>query len=286
MLSRYAMSFGGGMIGGALFQANNKWETRNIPKAIKDMNESDRSKLTYLLAQGRGSEIKEYYKKLHDKGLLGDTNLSSSKLKTTINLEGVEEVVAETAERGQSQNDFVYNALLRHIDYIEELLADEKMKVPTDVSIKMALSNINPEKDNDKMLRAQVLNLAMENSGFLNEFNRLASEIVKTRASLEEIYNQTPSGDSDSEKKDRAEKLKANETVKQLTERLKQLRKRRDDILAGKWNWYYVGQGLFALDEDTNKYFFNLTKDKFSQVMYGRMYNDLTPDQKEYFERD
>lgn len=43
---------------------------------------------------------------------------------------------------------------------------------------------------------------------------------------------------------------------------------------------------MFALDEDTNKYFFNLTKDKFSQVMYGRMYNDLTPDQKEHFERD
>ena len=286
MLSRYAMSFGGGMIGGALFQANNKWETRNIPKAIKEMNESDRAKMTYLLAQGRGAEIKAYYKKLHDKGLLGDPNLSASKLKTTVNLEGVEEVIAESAEKGQSQNDFVYNALLRHVDYLEELLADEKMKVPAEVSLKMALGNITPEKGDEKMLRAQVLNLAMENSGFLNEFNRLASEIVKTRAALEEIYSKNPHGDSEAEKKDHAEKLKANETVKQLTEKLKQLRKRRDDILAGKYNWYYVGQGLFALDEDTNKYFFNLTKDKFSQVMYGRMYNDLTPNQKEHFERD
>ena len=198
------------------------------------MSESDIAKMTYLLAQGRGSEIKAYYKKLHDKGLLGDPNLSASKLRTTINLDGVEEVIAESAEKGQSQNDFVYNALLRHVDYIEELLTDEKMKVPTDVSLKMALGNITPEKGNEKLLRAQVLNLAMENSGFLNELNRLATEIVKTRAALEEIYNQNPSGDSESEKKDAAEKLKANETVKNLTERLKKLRKRRDDIFAGK----------------------------------------------------
>ena len=180
-------------------------------------------------------KIKAYYKKLHDKGLLGDPNLSASKLKTTVNLEGVEEVIAESAEKDQSQNDFVYNALLRHIDYLEELLADEKMKVPAEVSLKMALGNITPEKGDEKILRAQVLNLAMENSGFLNEFNRLASEIVKTRAALEEIYSKNPHGDSEAEKKDHAEKLKSNETVKQLTEKLKQLRKRRDDILAGKY---------------------------------------------------
>ena len=286
MLSRYAMSFGGGVIGGALFQANNAWETRNIPKSIKNLNESDLSKLTYLIAEGRTAEIKAYYKKLHDKGLLGDPNLSSSKLKTTVNLDGVEEVIAESAEKNQSQNDFVYNALIRHIDYIENLLADEKMKVPTDVHVKMALGQIAPKTGEDKMLRAQVINLALENSGFFNEFNRLANQIVKTRAALEEIYANNPSGDSEAEKKDNTEKLKANETVKELTEKLKKLRKRRDDILDGKLNWYFVGQGLFALDEDTNKYFLNVTKDKFSQVMYGRMYNDLTPNQKERFEED
>lgn len=286
MLSRYAMSFGGGVIGGALFQGNHAWETRNIPKSIKNLNESDLSKLTYLIAEGRTSEIKAYYKKLHDKGLLGDANLSASKLKTTVNLEGVEEVIAESAEKNQSQNDFVYNALIRHIDYIENLLADEKMKIPTDVHLKMAVGQIAPKTGEDKMLRAQVINLALENSGLFNEFNRLANQIVKTRAALEEIYANNPSGDSESEKKDNAEKLKVNETVKELTEKLKKLRKRRDDILDGKLNWYFVGQGLFALDEDTNKYFLNVTKDKFSQVMYGRMYNDLTPNQKERFEED
>lgn len=285
--SRYAMSFGGGMIGGALFQANNKWEMRNVPKAVRDMDEKDLSKLTYLIAQGRTDEIKAYYKKLHNKGLLGDSNLSSSKLKTTINLDGVEETIAESAERNESQNDFVYNALLRHIDYIENLLADEKMKVPTEVHAKMLFGQIAPKSsENNKLLRAQVLNLALENSGFFNEFNRLANQIVQTRTELESIYNETPAGDTDAAKKERAENFNANERVKQLTERLNKLRARRDEILEGKWNWYYVGQGLFALDEDTNKYFLNLTKNKFSQIMYGRMYDDLTFNQKEEFERD
>ena len=78
--SRYAMAFVGGTIGGALFQANHTWETRNIPKWVKDAENSDLSKFTYLIAQGRSKEIRDYYKKLHEKGLLGDSNLSASKL--------------------------------------------------------------------------------------------------------------------------------------------------------------------------------------------------------------
>lgn len=285
--SRYGMAFVGGTIGGALFQANHAWETRAIPQWIKDAENGDLAQFTYLIAEGRGGEIKEYYKKLHDKGLLGDSNLSSSKLRTTTGIKGVDETVAESAEKGQSQNDFVYNALLRQVDYIENILKDERFAYPEETVRAMALMGITP-KDGDEahLLKAQILNLSSVNSGFFNEFNTLATKVVKVRAELETLYASESKGETDSEKKASADKLKNNERVKELTEELKQLRKKRDEILEGKLNWYFAGQGLFVLDDDTNRGFLSMTKDKFAQLTFKKAISDLTDYEKERLEEE
>lgn len=285
--SRYAMAFAGGTIGGALFQANHAWETRNVPKFIKDIDNSDLSKFTYLVAQGRGDEIKAYYKKLHDKGLLGDSNLSSSKLRTTTGIKGVDEVISESAEKGGSQNDFVYNALLRQVDYIENVLKDERFAYPESVALSMAVSGIEPkDQEESHLLKAQILNVAGVNSGFFNEFNALATRTVKIRSELESIYAEAEKGETDAERKANAKKVESNTRVKELTEELKNIRKQRDEILEGKRNWYFAGQGLFVLDEDTHRGFLTVTKDKFSQLMYNKTINDLTKYEKEKLKED
>lgn len=285
--ARYGMSFVGGTIGGALFQANHAWETRNVPKWIKDADNSDLSKLTYLVAQGRGQEIKDYYKKLKNQGLLGDPNLSGSKLRTTVNIKGVDETIAESAEQGQSQNDLVYDALLRQIDYIENVLQDERFAYPEETLQAMALMGIAPkDQEESHLLKAQILNLSLINSGFFNEFNLLATRTVKVRSELETILNEQAQGETDSEKKANADKLKNNEKVKELTEELKKIRKRRDEILEGKHNWYFAGQGLFVLDDASNRGFLSVTKDKFAQLMYNKTISDLTDYEKEKLDED
>jgi hypothetical protein len=124
------------------------------------------SKLTYLVAQGRGQEIKDYYKKLKNQGLLGDPNLSGSKLRTTVNIKGVDETIAESAEQGQSQNDLVYDALLRQIDYIENVLQDERFAYPEETLQAMALMGITPkDQEESNLLKAQILNLSLVKSG-------------------------------------------------------------------------------------------------------------------------
>ena len=285
--SRYGMAFVGGTIGGALFQANHAWETRSVPDWVKNAESSDLSKLTYLIAQGRTKEIKEYYKKLHDEGLLGDQNLSASKLRTTVNINGVDETIAESAESGQSQNDFIYNALLRQIDYIENILQDERFAFPESTLQEMALLGITPkDREESNLLKAQILNLSLVNSGFFNEFNALAARAVKLRAELQTIYNEHSSGETDSEKRANADDLKNNEKVKAITEELTEIRKKRDEILNGNLNWYFAGQGLFVLDSETSRWFLNMTKEKFSQVRYNKKMSDLTDYEKEKLEED
>ena len=61
---RYLTSFVGGTLGGAMFQANNKWEKLLFGNATSKMDEDELSQLTYLIAEGRGNDIKKYYKKL------------------------------------------------------------------------------------------------------------------------------------------------------------------------------------------------------------------------------
>ena len=284
---RYAMAFAGGTIGGALFQANHAWETRNIPKFIKEMDNNDMAKFTYLIAEGRGNEIREYYKKLHDKGLLGDSNLSASKLRTTTGIKGVDEIVAESAEKGGSQNDYVYQSLLRQVDYIENILKDERFAYPEELIRTMAFVGIDPkDQEESHLLRAQILNVASVNSGFFNEFNRLATRTVKVRSELESLYADSEKGETDAERKANADKIKSNQRVKELTEELKDLRKQRDEILEGKRNWYFVGQGLFVLDEGSNRGFLTTTKDKFAQLMFNKTTSDLTDYEKERLEEE
>lgn len=284
---RYAMAFAGGTIGGALFQANHAWETRNVPKFIKEMDNNDMAKFTYLIAEGRGNEIREYYKKLHDKGLLGDSNLSASKLRTTTGIKGVDEVIAESAEKGGSQNDYVYQSLLRQVDYIENILQDERFAYPEETIQAMAMMGIEPKDEEEAhLLKAQILNLASINSGFFNEFNRLATRTVKVRSELESLYADAEKGETDAERKANADKVKSNQRVKELTEELKDLRKQRDEILEGKRNWYFVGQGLFVLDEGSNRGFLTTTKDKFAQLMFNKTTGDLTDYEKERLEEE
>lgn len=127
---RYLQAFVGGFGGGAIFHGINRIQKgKDLKVDLKKMDENSLRELSYIIAQGRGQEIKDYYKKLHKKGLLGSTTLSGTKFETITNADGTTEEKAQTAVQGESQNDIVYEALIQHIDYIEGMMEDEGIKV-------------------------------------------------------------------------------------------------------------------------------------------------------------
>lgn len=278
---RYLTSFVGGTIGGAMFQANNKWEKLLFGNATQHLKDDEFSQLTYLIAEGRGNEIKKYYKKLHDRGLLGSSDLSGSKFQTVDGLDG-SKVVAEGSNNGKTQNDMVYEILCRHVDYIESLLSSEGMKIPEKTLETIVTKGIRTSENfQTRTLKAQILNESLVNSGFYNEWNRLGNAIVKKRAELDAVLGI----ESDAEARS-SEPKEPNLKAEQIIKELKELREKRDAILNGDYNSYYVRQGLFVLDDTTNKHFIDLSLEKYTQAVLKKKFEDLTKEQQDEIRRD
>jgi hypothetical protein len=179
------MSFIGGAIGGGIFNAAHDFQLRGQSDIIKALDESDLAKMTYLIAEGRTQELRDYVTKLYKKGLLGDSNLSGSKSQIVEDIDGSGNLVFESG--GKSQNDLIYEQMMRHIDYIDTIVSQEGLKLPEEYVMQMIAAGINPKDFNSKTFTARILNLAMITGGFLSDVDKLRVDILKYRADLESL---------------------------------------------------------------------------------------------------
>ena len=281
ILTRYGMAFGGGMIGGALFQGFGKWEKMLNPHLATMESMPDLEKMTYLIAEGRGDDIRKYVRQWQKKGRLGSTNLSAAE-GHTLTLPGKAGEWVANVDSSLTQNDAVAQAMYNYVDYIENLLAEEGLMNIAQKAPKI-LADI-PEDLNDAAKKATIINLIGAQSGMLRDLNRLSTKIVKKRAELDKISESIKAqktNDSKEEVQSVNEKLTNNQQIKQLQTELAQLRAERDQILNGERNSFYVGRGLFNLDEGVAKQFLNLSKEDFAQNSYGVNYGSLTTEQKQ-----
>ena len=133
MMSRYAMSAAGGAIGGAVFnlqgKVENKLFNKNASRADEiDANSDGFKQLIYLHRQGKGDAIRKELTRLHDKGRLASTNLSAEGAKI-VTEGGKTKLVYQSAEKGKSQNDAVYNQINSYMDWIEDTMKEEGLKI-------------------------------------------------------------------------------------------------------------------------------------------------------------
>ena len=280
-LSRYAMAFGGGVLGGAIFQMHGKWDEFLNNKFLENTEIEDLAKLTYMIAEGRANEIRGYYRKWHKEGRLGSTNLGS-KFETIESVKG-KEVVSEAVSDGLSHNDIVFNALMQQVDLIEQILSEEQLKV----NEKTLGEILKMNGDARGMALADTFVKSGIMGSLLNEFNRLGTQIVKKRARLNQLLIESEKvGDTSESKEETKKAIKNNSEIKQIEEELKILREQRDAILKGERNDYYMGQILFVMNDELNKHFVRLTKDNFAQSKLGKRYDSLNDAEKDLLDED
>ena len=280
-LSRYAMAFGGGVLGGAVFQMHGKWDDFLHNKFLENTEIEDLSKLVYMVAEGRAGEIRDYFRKWHKEGRLGSTNLGS-KFETIESVKG-KEIVSEAVKNGLSHNDIVFNALMSQIDLIEQILSEEQLKVN-----ERTLGEIlKMHGDARGMALADTFVKSGIMGSFLNEFNRLGTQIVKKRAELNQLVaREDRAGDTAESRSETERAIRNNAEIKKVEEELDILRKKRDSILNGEQNDYYMGQILFVMNDDLNKHFVKLTKDNFAQSKLHKRYDALTDAEKALLDDD
>ena len=280
-LARYAMAFGGGTLGGALFQVHGKWDQMLHNEFLENTDIEDLSKLTYMIAEGRADEIRGYYRKWHKEGRLGSTNLGS-KFETIESVKG-KEIVSEAVRDGLSHNDVVFEALMGQVDLIEQILSEEQLKVNERTLGEILKMN----GDARGMALADTFVKSGIMGSFLNEFNRLGTQIVKKRAELDRLVAEADvPGDTAASNEETKKAIKNNAEIKKLEEELKELRTQRDAILKGERNDYYMGQILFVMNDELNKHFVKLTKDNFAKAKYNKRYESLNDAEKDLLDDD
>ena len=276
ILQRYGMAAAGGFIGGGIFHFQGKWDKFLANDMVQHTDEDTLQKLTYYIAQGRGQEIRDFYRQWHKKGLLGSTSLGTNL--TTITSVNGSEVVSEPARNSLSQNDVVFNTMMSYIDSIESTISKEGLLVDTGSLVRNAL---NGYRETDKSLRGDTLiNLGVHDL-LIKDVYDVATKIVEKNAEIQsEIGKLTVKSDSPDAQKDTEENIKNSDKLKQLEVELQALRDRRDMILKGENNWKYVGQAIFASKPELAKQFIDLSPEKYSQVVLGRELNSLTEEEK------
>ena len=199
---------------------------------VQHTDEDTLQKLTYYIAQGRGQEIRDFYRQWHKKGLLGSTSLGTNL--TTITSVNGSEVVSEPAGNNLSQNDVVFNTMMSYIDSIESTISKEGLLVDTGSLVRNAL---NGYRETDKSLRGDTLiNLGVHDL-LIKDVYDVATKIVEKNAEIQsEIGKLTVKSDSPDAQKDTEENIKNSDKLKQLEVELQALRDRRDMILKGENN--------------------------------------------------
>ena len=277
IIERYGMAAAGGFLGGGIFHLQGKWDKFLANDMVQHTDEDSLQKLTYYIAQGRGREIRDFYRQWHKKGLLGSTSLGTN-LTTISSINGTE-TVSEPAGNNLSQNDVVFNTMMEYINTIESTISKEGLLINTGDLVRNAL---NGYKESQKSLRGDTLiNLGVHDL-LIKDVYDVAAKIVAKNAEIQsEINNLTVKSDSPDAKRETEENIRNSEKLRQLEQELNDLRLERDTILNGEKNWRYVGQAIFASNTELAKNFLDLSIEKYSQVVLGREYKTLTEEERE-----
>ena len=283
--TRYGMSFAGGFLGGMIFAGQNAYEKwlnstiNNIPK----LSQSDMQKLVYYIANGKRSEIDDYLNKWHDKGLLGSKDLSvdGDVLNT---LDGTERFIPKTT--GISQNDAVYQTIKNELDTLEQAIMSEvpDMRYLT----KEGLDNLHTigysDADiykNPQLLTASTIAALGDYSSFENDLYKTLTDIATTKVELQNrVKELSKPATTQDERKTQAQNIQEDAKIKELQEKLANLRLEKENFFNGNKNKYYSGQALFAANSGLHDNFVNISKENYVKLKYERSYESFNDEQR------
>ena len=273
-LERYTMSFLGGAIGGGIFYGR---EALFDGKSYKQ--DSKNWEMATLIRNGHSSELRAEVEKMRKAGKLGKTKLSASKYAKT---EEGDTVWLTTDNQAESQNDAIANAMLEKITALETIINNNRINLTDD---QLFDNMVFSEKRYKKYQEIAPL------TNYYQDFSNITNSLIAAELDLKLASNTiegTPDGQPRTDAKLTAEQEAfRTENLKQLQEKVDELRKQKDDFLAGETSLDYTRKLNFLIDPMLHAQFLSIDKNQFLKEKYGdRKYNDLTEEEKRKFEEE
>lgn len=255
MASRYSMSFFGGAIGGGMFQGINDIKIR---KSYDSSNMQANQELIYLIRQGRGEEIYKALEDMKKKGVLGDRNLSATKVDKV----GDKYAYQQGTDK-DNQNDAIYSLMKDYVSNIEQVLSVEGMKL-SDATLldKQMLSE----------LRYQELFKNAPSAGkILQDFNNLADRFLTLHSKIDEI-NATYSDENGKKSKEYADAMAA------IQQQIDDAKKEQYEFLHTGKRGKYLGMMMFSTNPVISKPFIDMNFRMYAESKYNKDFEALSED--------
>lgn len=263
MKDRYLMSFAGGIMGGGINAAASDYK---VNRDLVNMN--SQQALQQLVYMTRNDELDDFW------DAVNKTELAPKNLSTQLNDSGTG---YKPGTKNDNQDLEAKRALKRQVDLIESIINAENAKLndggllSTLIKADPSLQDLDPVKE----YRMRALSNSATAGRFLNEWNTITSDIVKTRVEQHNIISKY--GDVSQEKYSDEDKQR----LKNLEKTLKNLQQRKDSMLSGERTREYVRDAMFEMTHAVNEVWDNLFSEvRFAEAMTGKKYKDIAEDKK------
>lgn len=255
MASRYSMSFFGGAIGGGMFQSINDIKIR---KSYDSSNMQANQELIYLIRQGRGEEIYKALEDMKKKGVLGDRNLSATKVDKVD-----DKYVYQQGTDKDNQNDAIYSLMKDYVSNIEQVLSVRGMKL-SDASIldKQMLSELRYQ---------ELFKNAPSTGKILQDFNNLADRFLTLHSKIDEI-NATYSDENGKKSKEYADAMAA------VQQQIDDAKKEQFEFLHTGMRGKYLGMMMFSANPIISKPFIDMNFRMYAESKYNKDFESLSED--------
>lgn len=271
--SRYGMSFIGGFIGGGV--ANARMNYKAIHQAISYTPETAMRELVNMT---RNNELDEY-KKYTNKQILGNPNLSAT------NYDVVDgKIIWQQGTKSDNQNIAAHKALDKQLEIIQSILT------------------ANGAKSDNEFLDTNTLGdfrfMALHNSttagAYLNHYNKLNVDLVKSMSELETLINTKADTNNDGVVEDKekrnAQKDKQDDTpsterinqqIEQKKKQIEDIKKELQDLQEGKYAYKFIAQSLFEMTTALSSNFTSPIYAIYAERKYHKKYDDLSDEEKQ-----
>ena len=291
--SRYGSSFIGGAVGGAIFSGYGNYENwlegKKLPEEITPNNLSE---LVFYFRNGYGDKIKYHTTKLYNSGKLASKSLSFNSRQETTD-EGTKQIF-ESATSGNSQNDIIYKYLLNQYQLIENILKKENLLINDDrlqalvTALPEQFEGLSDEekRDHATFIFEQFAADKLENglaTRILEDFQDIATKIVNAESTMQRLLTpETNSSKTPGAVDEHIAAVKKTAEYKTLENRLKELRKERDEILYGRKSQYYFEQGLFlSTPMLVDGFISDFGIKRYAKIHYGKHFNELSKSEQD-----
>ena len=262
MGDRYLMSALGGFIGGGLTSVA---EDFSVANSLGKMDKTQAmQELLYLVNNGKEKEFLNVVNKMD----LGNKHLSAKEI---IGREG-ENVIWGEAKEGDNQDLAVKQLLKNEVNFIKNVLEAEGARISTESLLnKLTLedqASVLQEFRLHKLQNTQAMGLYLQN------FQNLQNDLVKTHADLAALNAQSTDSNEDD-----SEETKGKRSL--LTQKLKDTQEQIQQYLTGNMVPEATRDALYEMNSLISNNLLKIALPFYAKKLYGRKWEELSDTEKE-----